>query len=391
MKKTLFILVILVLSLLKLSAQNLSENVEISIITCAPGEELYSAFGHSAIRINDKETGIDLVYNYGTFDFDTPNFYLKFMGGRLDYMLSVVPFRYFIIEYSNQQRWVKAQVLNLTANQKQKIFGFLQNNARPENKFYRYDFFFDNCATRIKDVVRDALGDELKLGTVTLPPNASFRDLIQPYLVERQWGRFGINLGLGMPTDRIATVEESTFLPDYLNQVVGASKVMENGIEKPLVISEIFVYKPEKENIIKAFPLTPQLLFYGFLLIVVLFSLFEFRSRKTYFVIDSLLFFFTGLVGIVILILWTATEHTTVVNNWNLIWALPTHFIMAFFLVRRKRITFIRYYFGISAFLAVLGLIFLPFCPQGLDSAILPIILAELIRSTMIWYRITRK
>jgi hypothetical protein len=341
--------------------------------------------------VNDFRSGIDLVYNYGTFDFETPNFYLKFMGGRLDYMLSVVPFRYFIIEYSNEKRWVKAQILNLSQSQKQKIFNFLQNNALPEHKFYRYDFFFDNCATRIKDVLKYSLDGDFMIGKIDLPENESFRDLIQPYLTDRKWGRFGINIGLGLPTDRIAANEETTFLPDYLGKVMSVSKVKSGGSEKPLVVSEIILYKPQEDTVFKAFPVSPALLFWGFLAVVIFITFYEFRKNKSFFLIDSILFFFTGFAGSVMLILWTATEHSTVVNNLNLIWAIPTHLIMAFFLIRKKRIRLIRYYFAVSAIVAAFGLIFFPFSPQGFDTALIPVIIAEMIRSSAIFYQIKIK
>ena len=140
----------------------LSEAAEISIITIGPGKNLYDKFGHSAFRVKDEANGIDWAYNYGTYDFNTPNFYTKFAQGKLNYNLSVAYFEAFYQNYVQENRWVKEQVLNLSSTEKNELFQYLQNNATPENRGYLYDFFFDNCATRIRDVLKAVLGEELQ-------------------------------------------------------------------------------------------------------------------------------------------------------------------------------------------------------------------------------------
>jgi hypothetical protein len=137
--------------------QQLSDQAVISLITADPGEELYSLFGHSAIRVKDTVNNQDLVFNYGTFNFNTPNFYMKFTRGKLLYMLSIQQFDRFKRSYEYEKRDLKEQILNLTQDQKQAIFQFLLWNYQPENRYYKYDFFFDNCATRIRDVFIDEL------------------------------------------------------------------------------------------------------------------------------------------------------------------------------------------------------------------------------------------
>ena len=138
-----------------------AQDYQISLLTCDPGDQLYSAFGHSAIRVLERTTGEDLVFNYGTFDFNTPYFYVKFTQRTLDYMLSVSTYERFLAEYNYYQRDVREQVLDLSPEQIERLVEFLQINYRPQNRFYRYDFFYDNCATRIRDVMDRVLGKQL--------------------------------------------------------------------------------------------------------------------------------------------------------------------------------------------------------------------------------------
>ena len=139
----------------------LTDQAQISVLTCGTGDQLYSSFGHSAFRVQDPNHGIDIVYNYGTFDFDTPNFYLKFAGGKLLYSLSRQHFANFLYTYQLENRWVKEQLLDLKTDDKNKLFGFLEENYKPENRYYQYDFIYENCSTKIPEVLRGVLGNSL--------------------------------------------------------------------------------------------------------------------------------------------------------------------------------------------------------------------------------------
>jgi hypothetical protein len=161
MRKLFFI----VLSILCLSSYSqhlkLTNNAEISVITCGPGTELYTAFGHSAFRVRDTTIGVDKIYNYGTFDFDQPNFYGNFAKGNLLYFLNVTETSRFLRVYYHEKRWVKGQVLDLIPADTQKFYDYLENNTLPENREYLYDYFFNNCSTKLFDVVNDVLGTKL--------------------------------------------------------------------------------------------------------------------------------------------------------------------------------------------------------------------------------------
>ncbi len=205
-----FLLIALFSLSLQAQKHNLSEGAEISIITCGPGhEELYEAFGHSAIRIKDKASNLDRVYNYGTFNFNTPNFYIKFARGKLDYELRAYPFSLFLKSYQRENRWVKEQVLDLETQDKIDIYQYLETNAEPRNRAYKYDFFYNNCSTKIYDVLKSVLKDKLIFDKDFSKKNMSHRDLIQLYLKNHQWGDFGIDLALGSSIDDEANSKAS--------------------------------------------------------------------------------------------------------------------------------------------------------------------------------------
>ena len=202
---------------------------KISLLTCDPGDELYSTFGHSAIRVVALESGQDLVFNYGTFDFNTPFFYIKFIRRTLDYQLSLTTTDNFLREYNYFKRNVREQELNLSPEQSQAIVAFLQNNYRPENRKYRYDFFFDNCATRITDMLESVLGQSLKWNYPTESDEKTFRNLIDEYVYPLPWSDLGIDLALGAVIDREATEAEKAFLPDYLEEGLQLSEMDRKG------------------------------------------------------------------------------------------------------------------------------------------------------------------
>jgi hypothetical protein len=383
--------IFLISSLFLLSAvftsvsQSLTEESEITIITCAPGSELYSTFGHTAIRVKDPVNRIDKVYNYGTFNFNTPNFYLKFTRGKLDYMLTVSPYRYFVIEYMNEKRWIKEQVLNLNQKQKKQIFDFLQNNALPDNMYYRYDFFYDNCATRVKDVVKNVLQQDIIMPKSITHNDETFRDLLGLYLENKSWERYGINLILGQPADKVVNAEEATFLPDFHELFFDSCKIVSDGNIEPLVIEKRMIYDPKEETGSKNF-FTPALLFWLFFSIVAIFTIIEFRKRVHYIILDKTILFFTGFVGFVILLVWFGTEHTAVVNNWDIIWAMPLYFIAAFLLKSKDNLPCIRIFMLIWSVMLLISLFIDITFYNMFDFASIPLILILILRTPLIYF-----
>ncbi len=364
----------------EIQSQNLSENAEISLLTINPGEELYLAFGHNCIRVNDPTNKIDWAYNYGTFSFDVPNFYVKFVSGKLNYMLSVYPSIALINSYKKENRTIREQVLNLSANQKQDIFKFLQTNSLPQNKYYLYDFFFDNCATRVRDVLEDELKDDLEFAT-DYKDSLTHRDLLRPYLKEHHWSRFGIALILGSVIDHETTLAETMFLPDYLEKAAAKATIKINGKKTPFVkkLSVLFTQKDINTSVSKF--LRPGFIFWTiFILALILLGL-ELKNKKIFLTFDFIFFLFIGLIGLILFFAWFFTDHTAVVKNWNLLWALPTHFFIVFFFFMKNKPIFLKYYFLISGIIAILILPLWTIIPQVFDYAFIPIILTISLRS----------
>ena len=377
---------ILSFSLNGLKAQRLSPQAEISIITCAPGNDLYSTFGHSAIRIKDPAFRMDNVYNYGTFNFETPNFYVKFVRGQLDYMLSVAPYRYFVMSYMNENRWIKEQILDLSAAQKNKVYSYLEKNALPENKYYRYDFFYDNCATRVKDVIKDVLKDDLILPETVTKEGETFRDLTHIYLAGKDWERFGTNLALGRPTDKIINTEEATFIPDYLYLAFDKAKIKTDGIEKSVIKESKMLFEPKNRIETTGFFFTPIIIFSLVLFFVLLMTYFEKRTKRYYLLFDKTLFFIVGFIGIVILFLWFGTEHIAVVNNLNIIWAMPLFFVAAFMLKAGNKQS-LKWFFLVMSLVLLISLILKLFSLCLYDFTIIPLVLILILRSYLIFNR----
>ena len=374
-----------------LSAQGfkLSDKAEIRVLTCgADVDELYSAFGHSAIRVYDPERRIDLVFNYGVFDFDQPNFYLNFAKGFLYYKLAVQDYQNFKYAYIYHNRFIHEQKLNLTAQQKQKVFDFLQWNAKPENQFYRYDYFYDNCATRIRDAFVAALGDELVFDLDYVEGGMTIRALTDLYLGPYPWGDLGIDLGLGLPMDVEATSWMYMFLPDYIEQAFGSASIYHEGQRVPLVEENIVTYASVPTDQQISLLWTPAFLFWSLFAIVLSATMWQWRSNHTVRklrLLDVALFSIIGLLGWALLLLWLATDHQAAARNMNVLWAFPLNFPIALWLLKNQPPKWLKYYFGFIAILLALILIFWVVLPQHLHFSLIPLCLLLCIRAVFLY------
>jgi len=352
-------------------AQHLNpSDIRISLLTAEQGEELYFAFGHSAIRIRIDSLNYDAVFNYGTFDFNQPNFYINFARGRMLYYLNVEPFDHFILSYMDENRGIREQVFALDSAQTMFVFQFLMNNARPEHRDYLYHFFLDNCATRIRDLM-------LNTWQITTLPESqdalTYRDLIHRYLRQHPWGRFGIDIALGLPTDKKTDTFEQMFLPDYIFDTF--AKMLYAG--RPIVKETNTIFVPDQPAIHPPGPVTPTVVCCLVFALAITF-LFVQKGSKAF---DFMLFFVVGLVGVLVIFLWFFTDHTNTQNNLNVIWALPTHVVMAFFLLCKKRSNFTRYYFLATAMISMLLVVSWVFLPQRLNPSLIPLALAVALRA----------
>ncbi len=365
-------------------AQTEPDFLQISILTCAPGEELYAKFGHSAVRVKDQQKGTDIVFNYGVVNFAMPYFYFKFARGQMDYMLVAEPFERFTYSYIHENRGILEQVLDLTPEQKINIYKFLINNSLPENRIYRYDFLRDNCATRPRDVILKFAGEVLELPRHLEGEGKSFRELIETYLQYNPWLRFSINLGMGAPADALPDLKELCFLPDYLARYLDKTQIKNQ--KKPLVKTQnmIFTPQPEPEKT-KPF-ITPLSVNLGFLMIVILLSIMEWRRKTHFLLFDKTFFLLCGLAGLFISILWGLTEHTVTVYNANLLWAMPVFVYTAFRLKSKITLPVVYFHLCISFFLAIALVIDLTVY-NLFDSAVIPLAAVVLLRSFLLWFR----
>lgn len=379
---TLFGAILLFLSFFQGALPELSPEATVSVITCGPGnEEAFTAYGHTALRIKDPRLGFDRVYNYGTFDFNTPNFYGKFATGRLNYMLSVSSFDRFIAEYLYEERWVKEQVLDLDINKKQAVFAFLENNYLPENKFYRYDFFYDNCATRVIDALIEIYGDGIAFDSANYE-DITFREMIDRYQGPFPWADFGVDLALGSVIDTKMNYMEFRFLPDYVFSMLANGTY--NG--EPLVLqTKELGYQKEDFHYQAWF--SPALMVGLLLAISILFSVRDLRRRKTSKGFDIALFTITGLLGVLVLWLWFGTAHSATAKNYNLLWANPFHLIGAIFLIFSKTLKdwVASYFLGITL-LTAMTLIGAIFIPQQFHLLFFPLMAIVMLRSWLIYY-----
>ncbi len=354
-------------------SQSDSCELRISLLTCSPGTELYSTFGHSALRVVDKSTGTDIIYNYGVFDFNDPDFYAKFVRGKLLYYLDQENFGDFLYNYSADNRSVSEQVLALTCSEKKDMQQFLFTNLRPENRSYKYDFLFDNCTTRLRDLVMKKSGKNYLTADILSNQPTSFRNHIHYYLDmnKMHWSKLGIDLLLGAKLDRLMTADEAMFLPDYLEKGFDSSSIAGT----PLVQQKVSLYIKKDTGEMGGNPLsTPAFIFSFILGAVAVLSFFAFRGSVTILAItDFLLFLITGLLGVLLVFMWTGTDHQICANNYNLIWALPTHLIAAFLI--RKQTTFAKNYFRFTAILSALLVLAWFFLPQELNPALIPVVL----------------
>ncbi len=357
----------------------------ISLLTCAPGTDLYSFWGHTAIRVKDSTRGMDIIYNYGIFDDSDPLFYVHFTRGIMRYSVSAETISNFMAEYEYEHRVVLEQVLNLSCSEKNRLYEALRANTLEENRFYNYHFHTDNCTTRAGRVIESNVNDSLFYGN-TVPSNKpdgnsgiSFRDMIHEYLNKEKayWPELGIDFLLGSHLDKKPTnLEAIHFLPDYLY------RGMDHAVEgtKPMVLQRQTILRfPEKPE--KTVWFTPALLFSVLLILAIVFFLLRHKSvfANALLIFDIILFSLTGLIGLLIAYLWLGRVDDVCRNNINILWAVPSNVIVIFFI--RKRQAWIKYYFLITAVTAAVLLTGFPFWFQRMNLAVVPVLGIILFRS----------
>jgi len=314
---------------------NLSEKAQISLLTCGTGDELYSLYGHTALRINDPINRIDVVYNYGTFDFSTPNFYGKFVKGDLEYFVSTSSFEEFNYSYVYDNRDIFEQKLNLSREQKQKIFSELNDVLASEKRFYTYKFIARNCPTKVRIVINKFLTKPIS--TKVPDTQKNYRQILYDYQTDKFYENLGINLIFGAKTDRQS---DQLFLPIELLQ--GIEKTRING--KPLTDNTVTVFKSQDIKAQKS--LWNNFYTFAFAMLLITFFVYKKKSAAVlYLTIIGFLGLFFSLVGLYSL-------HEEVLWNYNVLVLSPLYLPLVYFVLRKnavwtKRITL--FSFGLIA------------------------------------------
>jgi hypothetical protein len=335
-----------------------SDQLQVSVLTLEPGIESYTIFGHTAIRIKDTVSRTDRIYNFGSFDFDTPHFYWKFLKGDLNYYLSVTSFKSYIRESERDQRKVWEQVLNLDTGEKQKIYRDLESTCHSEGRYYRYDFFHDNCATRVRNVIFGAVNKEAVYDTGMFC-NKTFRQLLDPYFSVNYWYDLGINLVMGKEADRMARPYDFMFLPDYIMEILQDARLTSG---KQMIL-DASVPQPERNRFSYFLP-------WIIVAFLVLLSL-PARIRK---IVFYAVLFTVGIMGLFLLFVSLISVNSGFQSNYNIVWMIPSLLVL---FVRNPKIND-----GIKNIYAgslVLMILFRSYLPQELPLTFLPWILILII------------
>lgn len=356
-------------------AQADSCRLRVSLLTCGPGTDLYSVWGHTAIRVIDSAAQSDVVFNYGVFDDSDPMFYLKFTRGIMNYVVAPFDFGDFMQEYQEEKRSVTEQVLAIDCGEKQRLQKALWINCQKENRTYPYHFYADNCTTRARDILTRNLDKPPAFVPVQPSSASTYRSMIHSYMrsSSQSWNRLSIDLLLGSHLDETMNTRQAMFLPDYLMKGFDSARIA----GKPLVAETNLLLVPVPVETSTA--ATPLLVFS---ILLILFAGLAIGGEKTaaaLLLADRILFVVTGLLGILLAALWIARVDTVCRNNLNLAWALPTHLIAAFALKRRSQ--FWRYYWIVTAAINMLLLAGWKWLPQDLNNALIPLVALLLFRS----------
>ncbi len=387
--RRLLVLFLSILSFVQLNAQRdyysqivLSDSAQISLLTNTPWDGVvYALFGHTAIRVNDPVRNIDTVFNYGIFNMSKDNFIFLFVKGETDYMVAAVEYRYYLEEYKERGVGVIEQVYNLTQKEKQDIFDALVINSLPENRVYRYNYFYDNCSTRPRDIIEKYVNGKIEYKPTD--KQQTYRDLVHECVDIQPWTQFGIDLVIGADADKTITDRQKDFLPLYLMNANKGAIIKSDSTDRKLTLSTSYILQPiplVKDNTIS--PLAV-----GIILLTLTICLSAWTYWKKHYslskIFDTLLFLVAGIAGCIIFFLMFFSEHPCTNPNWNIIWLNPLQLITALIFFLKPLSKCLSYYHFIN-FVALL-LFLLAWCliPQQLEIAFIPYILSLCIRSGM--------
>ena len=351
----------------------LSDSAFASVLTCGAGDEFYTSFGHTAIRVCDTARGLDMVYNYGTFDFDTPHFYWTFARGKLNYCLSRSSFEDFMLEYRYEGRAVWEQRLRLSEQEVNNLYLMLETNYLPEYRYYMYDFFRDNCATRVRDMVRDCLCHDRLSPECRRDTNLSYRNILyQSTEGTLLWWRLAIDMALGVRCDQRCSNYEYMFSP--LKMMEQFDTLTRVGSGEPVAEQAVTLLQETRQQPSRS--LSPTLVFWVLFVMVLCLTLMEWRKGWSLGWMDRVLFIVVSLLSLLALFLWFCTDHYCTKINLNVLWASPLFIYFAIMLRRSNRWVVVA---QLVMLLAAMVMTLAPL-PQQLNAALLPISLLLAVR-----------
>ena len=364
-----------------------TDSIRFSLLTCAPGTEIYSLFGHTAIRYENYTRRIDVAFNYGMFSFNTPNFIFRFVAGETDYQLGITPYSYFEAEYAMRGSSVYQQVLNLTQSEKERLLTILENNYLPENRIYRYNYFYDNCTTRARDKIEECIE-----GKVVYPDSLSgksYRSIVHEFTAGSPWDEFGIDFCLGAEADKEINKRQQMFSPFYMKYYASNAYIVDaGGTRRPLILDETKIVDVEPEEVQPGFILSPLMCGALFLALCVVMAWGQWKTQRIWWGWDIVLYGLQGLAGCIIAFLFFFSVHPTVGSNWLLILFNPIPLLylpfMVYKAVKRKK----DYYHVGNMVYLTLFITILPFCGQEFNLTVLPLALGLLVTSAshvLVW------
>ena len=372
------VVIFLLVSFGNVSAQASNDTI-VYLLTCGPGTDTYSIYGHSALLVEIASKKPDLVYNWGVFDFSTKNFAWKFAKGRLDYMLNAETLKGFLQGYFFEERYVLSQRINLDASETRILTDLINENLKPENKKYRYDFFYDDCSTRIRDLLEKSIGDKLKYPPAELGRIPSFREMVGKYQEPYPWLKFGVDLIMGSTSDKKAGFRDRMFLPIDLKDGLSQMHINREGKMIPLLQNPEVLIDFESPDVKPNFFISPPFVFMMVLIIILIMAALT-KSLKIIRVMDIIIYSVFSILAALMIFFNFFTDHEQMRMNLNIIWLNPFIFVCLIMLILNKPgMIWFRIVFVISAIFLVIQIIL----PQEFDKSFLLLAGMLLIRSSV--------
>ncbi len=311
------------------------DSIEVSLLTCQPHDEVYSLYGHTALRWHDLRSGMDIAFNWGVFNFKAPHFVARFVFGLTDYELGAYPYNLFQEEYKHFGSMVTEQVLNLNGEEIMRLKGLLQQNLRSENRVYRYNYFYNNCTTKARDIIEQCVNGEVKYAErENFTP--SYRDMVHEMTRNKRWAQWGNDLLLGIKADQPTTLRQQEFLPYNLMYDFDRAQIYENGTYRPLVKERRIALPAGVQVVKKEFPRSPIQCFLALLIVGVILFAIQWKKQCSFILWDVLLMVLSGIIGIV-LFLMVFSQHPTVSLNLQIILFNPIHWLFLWPVIRGKK------------------------------------------------------